>query len=607
MTQDAGWPSGQYWAFSSSVVNSSWPLGTYTIIVEATTDTGYTVREALHFVIAPTAPPIASFTASPTSGTEPLTVTFTDQSTSQQGIVSWFWTFGDASTSDQRDPSHTYNQQGNYTVSLTVREADSDSDTETKTAYVSVGDTGPTAAFSANPRNGSEPLTAGFVDESISYDGIVSWHWSFGDGHTSRDRNATHTYVQQGTYTVGLNITEGDGDGDTETKTGLIVVTDVDPTADFLGVPRSGPEPLNVSFTVLSTSYDGIVSWFWSFGDGYSSEERNPTHRYAQDGNYTVSVTVREADGDSCTGTEPAYIVVAPGPKPTANFFSSPGGGQEPLTVVFADQSISVEGLVSWCWSFGDGWTSTEKDPTHTYVQDGTYTVSLTVAEFDSDTSMETKASYIVVTDTEPGAEFWASATSGTEPLSADFRDRSTSYDGIVSWSWSFGDGSTSTQKDPTHTYAQDGTYTVSLTAMEADGDGDEQIKTNCVEVVDSAPVAEFSASPRNASEPPLMVAFSELCTSYDGAVAWLWSFGDGGDSTERSPFHVYSVPGSFDVSLTVWEQDHDSDLVTKKGYVVIPECTWLQLLPVLAFRICTKKPAHEERSPSSRCPETQS
>jgi len=86
----------------------------------------------------------------------------------------------------------------------------------------------------------------------------------------------------------------------------------VRPQAQFSATPLSGDEPLTVAFTDQSTSYDGISSWSWDFGDGVTSTEQNPTHQYAQDGSYTVSLTVTEADLDSDTETKTDYITVYP-------------------------------------------------------------------------------------------------------------------------------------------------------------------------------------------------------------------------------------------------------------------------------------------------------
>jgi len=352
----------------------------------------------------------------------------------------------------------------------------------------------PRADFWASPLSGSEPLVVSFSDGSTSYDGITSWVWDFGDGGTSTEQNPTYTYIQDGVYTVSLRVGEADGDSDAESKTEYITVSDTPPKADFWANPLSGDEPLVVSFSDASTSYDGITSWVWDFGDGGTSTEQNPTYTYIQDGIYTVSLTVSEADGDSDTESKTEYITVS-NSRPGADFMATPLGSSEPLVVSFSDASTSYDGITSWLWDFGDGSTSTEQSPTHTYIQEGAYTVSLRVSEADGDSDTESKTEYITVSDTPPKADFTAAPLSGDEPLVVSFSDGSTSYDGIVSWLWDFGDGSASTEQNPTHSYVAGGTYTVSLTVSDGAA-SDTMTKTDYVSVRRISSMTKAPAEP---------------------------------------------------------------------------------------------------------------
>ncbi len=164
-------------------------------------------------------PPVAAFTGTPTSGTAPLTVNFTDQSTNNP--TSWSWTFGDGGTSTAQNPSHIYTSAGTYTVTLTAANAYG-SDSETKTGYITVT-TGaaPVAAFTGTPTSGYAPLTVNFTDQSTN--NPTSWSWTFGDGGTSTAQNPSHIYTSAGTYTVTLTAANAYG-SDGETKTGYITV-----------------------------------------------------------------------------------------------------------------------------------------------------------------------------------------------------------------------------------------------------------------------------------------------------------------------------------------------------------------------------------------------
>jgi PKD repeat protein len=174
---------------------------------------------------------------------------------------------------------------------------------------------------------------------------------------------------------------------------------------------------------------------------------------------------------------------------PVADFSGSPTSGPAPLTVTFTDQSTGD--ITSWSWDFGDGGTSTDQNPTHTYTSTGYYTVSLMVSgPGGSDT--ETKINYITVGYPAPIADFTASPLSGTVPLTVTFTDQSTGD--ITSWSWDFGDGGTSSARHPSHIYEDAGTYTVSLT-VSGPGGSDTETKTDYITVnaLPGIPIASIS------------------------------------------------------------------------------------------------------------------
>jgi PKD repeat protein len=252
-------------------------------------------------------PPVADFSASPTSGDAPLAVSFTDSSTGNP--TSWRWDFGDGTTSTAQNPGHTYTSPGTYSVILTATNA-SGSDTKTRADYITVTTpASPTADFSGTPTSGSAPLTVSFTDSSTG--SPTGWSWDFGDGTTSTAQNPDHTYALPGTYSVSLTATNAGG-SDTKTLTDYITVSaPASPTADFSASPTSGDAPLAVSFTDSSTG--SPTSWSWDFGDGTTSTAQNPDHTYTSPGTYTVSLTASNVTG-SDTKTRTDYISVTEAP-----------------------------------------------------------------------------------------------------------------------------------------------------------------------------------------------------------------------------------------------------------------------------------------------------
>jgi len=333
-------------------------------------------------------------------------VSFTDLS--EGSITEWLWAFGDGGSSTQRDPSYTYENAGLYTVSLTVT-GPGGSHIETKEDYITASTSAPPLAdFSGSPTTGDAPLAVNFTDKSSG--SITSWLWTFGDGETSTEQNPSYTYENPGDYTVILTVTGPTG-SDTEEKQNYInITTPPAPTAAFAGVPTSGDAPLTVEFSDQSSG--SITNWSWDFGDQTGSTEQNPSHTYENTGDYTVSLTVT-GPGGSDDEVKVAYITVTtPPPPPVANFTADPTSGDAPLTVQFTDQSTGS--ITDWWWQFGDGETSTEQHPSHTYESGGDYTVGLTVTDpGGSDT--ETKTNYINVTSSGPTEVFFDSFESSAD------------------------------------------------------------------------------------------------------------------------------------------------------------------------------------------------
>jgi PKD repeat protein len=204
--------------------------GTYTVSLTVTGPGGSNTQTRTNYIIVSTPAPVAQFTGSPTSGTSPLTVAFSNTSTGS--ITGYSWTFGDGTTSTAASPSKVYASPGTYTVSLTVT-GPGGSNTQTRTNYVTVNTPAPVAQFTGSPTSGTSPLTVAFSNTSTG--SITGYSWTFGDGTTSTVASPSKVYASPGTFTVSLTVT---GPGGSNTQTRANYVTVLAPHPD-LGVYRN--------------------------------------------------------------------------------------------------------------------------------------------------------------------------------------------------------------------------------------------------------------------------------------------------------------------------------------------------------------------------------
>ncbi|MBN1166048.1 MAG: PKD domain-containing protein [Methanospirillaceae archaeon] len=235
------------------------------------------------------------------------------------------------------------------------------------------------------------------------------------------------------------------------------------------------------------------------------------------------------------------------------NFEADRTYGNLPMSVRFTDLT---SGGSSWLWDFGDGTTSTEKNPIHVYESEGRYTVSLTVD--DDDAGKAVKNDYIRVAR-GPLSKFTYTPDAVTAGIPVQFVDLSTGNP--TGWLYTFGDGGTSSLQSPVYTYAKPGVYTVTLTT--SDENGVSESATEIITVLGSAtPVkAEFKTEVTGGTH----VQFYDLSTGF-GIISWNWDFGDGTGSIEQSPPHTYLKEGTYQVSLTVSNGDYSNTKTTTIG-----------------------------------------
>ncbi|HWY38063.1 MAG TPA: PKD domain-containing protein [Bacteroidia bacterium] len=296
--------------------------GTILLILTSTNNKGCNAtKDTLKVTFIPS--PQAGFTAN--NNCFGTTSVFTDASSTPVGSISgWNWNFGDGGTSISSNVVHVYSTPGTYTVTQVVTGTNLCKDTiqHPITIYGL-----PDANFNVN--NACSGNTTSFVDTSTAYPAtITNWNWNFGDGSTSTSANPTHTYANAGTYTTTLIVETNLGCYDTIKKP---VIVRQSPVAAFIMSENPAVALDIIHFTDQSTPQATLIGWFWNFGDSVLSNQQNPAHSFANQGDYNIILVV--TDNFGCKDTARTDINIALLPQvPTA--FTPNGDGHNDVLFV---------------------------------------------------------------------------------------------------------------------------------------------------------------------------------------------------------------------------------------------------------------------------------
>jgi PKD repeat protein len=503
--------------------------GSYTVVMNAVYDATCNGQRTRVSYIGVSPAPSPAFTANQvTSCNPPLTVNFTNQS-SGSGPLTYAWTFGTGGQSSAVNPTRNFNNPGSFDVSLTATNSFGCSATLLQPGYINVGET--QAAFTSDVVGFCLPVSVNFSNASITGSAITGYLWDFGDGTTSTSANPNHVYNTSGFYDVTLTIQTAQGCNSTVTVPSYIIAATL-PTADFTVDAITGCAGEAFQFTDQSSGANG---WLWEFGDGQTSNEQNPLVNLSDGQPIDVTLTVSNF-GCTATITENDLISVSP---PFATI-ESVQSCQNPQSVQF---SFIGTGVDSFLWDFGDGTTSTQASPDHTYPTSGQYIVSLTLINNQNGCVNEVPDT---VNTSGSSAIFSMNGNTGCAPLNVGFIDASVD---AVSWQWDFGDGSTSLLQNPIHVYDTVGNFNVSLTVTDINGCASTLTVPNAVQLSNSQ--IDFTIAAQSGCD-ELSVTFQRQITPSGSATSALWDFGDGTTSTQSNPTHIYTVQGEYDVTLTI-------------------------------------------------------
>jgi len=550
------------WTFGSGSSTATNPthiynaVGIYSVTLVATASNGCkdTFRRNNYIKIRV---PVVTLTANTDSTCANTPVQFSTTLNAPPSANNYRWDFGDGSgivnCASCNTQTHSYSSNGTYTVTLVVTTATGCYDTVTQNITISAK---PTAGFTGSPLTICPDATVSFTNSST---GANSYFWIWGDGFTDTTTNPGHTYNSAGTYTVSL-IASNNGCADTLTRTNYITVQL--PHADFYPTFQCSSR---LTYTFLDSSI-GANTYLWDFGDGNTSTTAgNVTHTYASAGTYNVELRVY----NTTTGCYDTIMkTITPTTLAVPDFYAID-------TTLCRNASLTLvrdaaPGLV-FKWYIGP-YISNSQGPAASYGFNliGNIDVKLVVTDSFGCKDSLVKPGYLKYGGAN--VDFVASNTNPCKNVSILFDDVSTpGAFPIVNRYWDFGDGTqVNTSTDTiSHSFNNPGPYTIKLVLTDANGCKDSLFKTHYIYA--HKPTAQFYSNDTIVCAGDT-VDFSN--NSGGTSFTSYWQFGDGGTSTNITPYHIYNAVGDYTVKLTITDSFGCKDSMTRADYIKVQKPT---------------------------------
>lgn len=499
---------------------------TFTITLTATNQNGCLDSFSREITIYPAQE--AGFEASVLNGCLPLTVSFTNTSISFAETTAFLWDYGNGQTSETAETVHShtfrydeFQKDTVITVSLILYNEEACIDTFSVDIELKAP---PMADFSAKI---ADACSSKKIVLSNLSTGAEEYEWDFGDGSDpviTNDDSFSYTYspIQEAEATYQITLTAIGANGCISQKTKPVTVYP-ETFANFTPETNEGCHPLTTEFSI---NQNGIEDFEWDFGNGNTSNEENPVFTFVNPDQtepveHLVTLTAWNHQGCEIVITDTITV----NPSPLAYFRFPEGISCAPFTATLLNESLEADRFL---WNFGDGNTSIEEDPQHTWQNSGNDAVSFSVSlTAENSYGCESTWQETITVYPEIVADFTTAEglNAGCSPLEISFINQS---EGATSYAWDFGNNQSSQATNTSHTFYNNTDepvdYVVQLVATSWFGCRNETEQTITVSPQVNA---EFSVSPPQQSYPNTTI---ELINHFPDNEQWTytWDLGDG-------------------------------------------------------------------------------
>lgn len=395
----------------------------------------------------------------------PRELKFFDQSTGMAAGAQYLWSFGDGSTSTEKEPVHLYQQKGHYKVCLLIKNSNTCAREACQMIAVDSSDCQLMAKFD-HRIDSTQRNKVYFINKTIGGQDSVHYMWKFGDGTTSHELNPTHVYQQPGIYEVCLVAESSNGCRSVychKVEIGPVINCPLEVKFEW---KIDEGNPRKVHFKALNILPTPLVRYLWKFGDGSYSTDKNPVHVYEKPGDYEVCLTISLVN--ACSKSSCRKIVIREEDCKLKAKFEWKQDEQKPQKIWFFNHSQPVPQIWQTHWTYGDGTSSRDFNSFHEYATPGKYYVCLKVIALNG--CIDTYCDSVIVRrrDTCENRSNFRFESSPNNPLEIKFKPEHIN----TTWKyiWKFGDGTGSVAVTPVHKYERQGKYEVCLTVVQANG-----------------------------------------------------------------------------------------------------------------------------------------